>query len=186
MFKKMRTVFIIFRVSKMMSLTSRTALIMMKKINIVSVTETDVEDFIEYYVSTKGDLAVCKDLILRSKLRQAEVKVNTQAQTIADQSKHMAVMQAQLNVSNEIIKTNQIHETKMNVLIDTLDKLADSLKDSQLEFKHVLLSPPGVSLTLASPVGPAHKVPWKARMSRSRSPQQRAPSGTRRSRSRSS
>ena len=48
---------------------------MMKKINILCPSQADIDDFTENYEATKGDLATCKNIFTRSKLRQAELKI---------------------------------------------------------------------------------------------------------------
>ena len=87
-------------------LQTRAALAMMKKINILSPSTTDVSNFIEYHASTKGDIDACTKLLLRSKLRRAEATVDAQKQQIetnAQHSKQMEAVQAQQRFGDEDI-----------------------------------------------------------------------------------
>ena len=109
-------------------LTTRSAVAMIKKLNILSPSTSDVSLFIEYYASTKGDIDACANLLIRSKLE-------SQSQKIALQTHHaeqMEALQARLDLSIEQgKKTTNHHMKQTSDFIILTDKLAEAFKKTQ-------------------------------------------------------
>ena len=87
-------------------LQHRTAVTMMKKINILCPSQTDIDDFTENYEATKGDLATCKNIFTRSKLRCAELKMEA-IQAQAELKMEAIRAQAELKIEAMQVRLEQ-------------------------------------------------------------------------------
>ena len=70
-------------------LQPKNALDMMKKLNISEPSQSNVDDFIEYYVITKGNAEACRNLFTMARLRLTQELLKT-AQTQAEKADKLA------------------------------------------------------------------------------------------------